>query len=51
MMMSEIAGAALEPFWAAELDYRIKLRTHRAEKLLPSKRDTPGDDEPPGAAR
>ena len=22
MMMSEIAGAALEPFWAAELDYR-----------------------------
>jgi hypothetical protein len=22
MMMSEIAGAVMEPFWSAELDYR-----------------------------
>jgi len=35
---------------AAELDYRMKLRAHRAERLFTSKVTTPTEHGPPGAA-
>jgi len=35
---------------AAEIDYRMKLRAHRTERLFTSKVSSPPDDAPPGAA-